>query len=185
MMKDVRMKNLLVVLMCCLIPASISAQEVGYLIGPSDLLEISVWGEESLSRQVVVRTDGYISLPLVGDILSAGKTPAQLQKDLEAFLAKYIKDPHCAVIVVEPRSKRFYIEGQVNAPGEYILDRDMLLTQVIPRAGGFTEWANKDDIVVLRYEGGEQTRLQANYSKIIKGKQEDVFIRPGDTIIIP
>ncbi|HOO45996.1 MAG TPA: polysaccharide biosynthesis/export family protein, partial [Deltaproteobacteria bacterium] len=136
------MKNIVIALALFMIPIHASALDADYLIGPSDLLDISVWGEENLSRQVVVRTDGYISLPLVGDIQAAEKTPAKLQKDIEAVLAKFIKDPHCAVIVMEPRSKRFYIEGQVNAPGEYILDRDMYLTQVIPRAGGFTEWAD-------------------------------------------
>ena len=185
MMKNMRMKNILIALVIFLIPGAVFAQEVLYLIGPSDLLEISVWGEEALSRQVIVRTDGYISLPLVGDIQAAGKTPPQLQKDIESVLSKFIKEPHCAVIIVEPRSKRFYIEGQVNAPGEYVLDREMFLTQVIPRAGGFTEWANKGDIIILRYMGSEQTRLEVDYTKIIKGKQQDVSIMPGDTIIVP
>ncbi|MBN2298702.1 MAG: polysaccharide biosynthesis/export family protein [Deltaproteobacteria bacterium] len=179
------MKKIFIALMLFLIPINAPALEAEYIIGPSDLLDISVWGEESLSRQVVVRTDGYVSLPLVGDIKAADNTPAKLQKDIEAVLAKFIKDPHCAVIVMEPRSKRFYIEGQINAPGEYILDRDMYLTQVIPRAGGFTEWADKGDIVILRYKEGEQIRLEVNYKKIIKGKQEDVSIKPGDTIIVP
>lgn len=179
------MKNIFIALVLCLIPGIAFAQQAAYIIGPSDLLEISVWGEETLSRQVVVRTDGFISLPLVGDIRAAGKIPSQLQKDIETVLAKFIKGPHCAVIIIEPRSKRFYIEGQVNAPGEYILDRDLYLTQVIPRAGGFNEWADKGDIIILRYQGSEQTRLEVNYNKIIKGKQEDVSIMPGDTIIVP
>jgi len=179
------MKNILIALALFMIPIDASALDADYLIGASDLLDISVWGEENLSRQVTVRTDGYVSLPLVGDIQAAEKTPAKLQKDIQAVLEKFIKDPHCAVIVMEPRSKRFYIEGQVNAPGEYILDRDMYLTQVIPRAGGFTEWADKGDIVILRYKDGEQIRLEVNYKKIIKGKQQDVSIIPGDTIIVP
>ncbi len=185
MIKDMRMKNLLIALVLFLIPGGLFAQETLYLIGPSDLLEISVWGEDALSRQVIVRTDGYISLPLVGDIQAAGKTPPQLQKGIESVLAKFIKDPHCAVIIVEPRSKRFYIEGQVNTPGEYILDRKMFFTQVIPLAGGFTEWADKGDIIILRYLGSEQTRLEVDYTRIIKGKQQDVSIVPGDTIIVP
>jgi polysaccharide export outer membrane protein len=185
MNEDVRMKNMLIALVFFLIPLNVFAQDIGYIIGSSDLLEISVWGEEALSRQVVVRTDGYISLPLVGDILAADKNPSQLQKDIENVIAKYIKDPHCAVIIVEPRSKRFYIQGQVNAPGEYILDRDLFITQIIPLSGGFTEWAEKDEIVILRYEHNEKTRLQVDYNKIIKGKQEDIPIRPGDTIIVP
>ncbi|HHO76351.1 MAG TPA: sugar ABC transporter substrate-binding protein [Deltaproteobacteria bacterium] len=179
------MKNILVALLFVLLPINALALDADYIIGASDLLDISVWGEESLSRQVVVRTDGYISIPLVGDIKAADKTPAKLQKDIEIVLAKFIKDPRCAVIIIEPRSKRIYVDGQINAPGEYILDRDMYLTQVISRAGGFTEWADKGGIVILRYEGGEQSRRKVSYTSIVKGKQEDVSIKPGDTIIVP
>ena len=174
---------LLLVLM--LTPLTLVAQEASYNIGASDLLEISVWGEQNLSRQVVVRSDGFISLPLAGDILAAGKTPPQLKKDIETILTRYIKDPRCAVIVIEPRSKRFYIQGQVTRPGQYTLDQDLSITQVIPLAGGFTQWADQDDIVILRIEGDKKARLNVDYKKILKGKTEDILIRPGDTIIVP
>lgn len=179
------MKNILITVMCIVFPLAVSAQEASYMIGPSDLLEISVWGEENLSRQVVVRSDGYISLPLAGDLLAADKTPPQLQKDIETVLTKYVKEPHSAVIVLEPRSKRFYVEGQVNQPGEFMLDRQMTFTQVISRAGGFTQWADTDSIVVLRREKDEQIRLKVDYGKIIKGKRENILVQPGDTIIVP
>ncbi|HQI02225.1 MAG TPA: polysaccharide biosynthesis/export family protein, partial [Deltaproteobacteria bacterium] len=152
---------------------------------PSDLLEISVWGEDNLSRQLAVRSDGYISLPLAGELMAAEKTPAQLQMEIETILAKYIKEPHCAVIVREPRSKRFYVQGQVAQPGEYILDHDMTLTQVVSRAGGFNQWADTGNIVVLRTENKKQKRINVNYNKIIKGKIDNIVILPGDTVIIP
>jgi len=158
---------------------------VPYLIGYSDLLEISVWGEAALSRQVTVRTDGFISLPLVGDVAAVGKSPVQLQKNIEASLTRFIKDPHCAVIVVEPRSKRFYMEGQVNRPGFFLLDRDLNLTQAISLAGGFTQWADKNGIVILRTVDGRQMRIKADYSRIMKGKDRNITVRAGDTIIIP
>jgi polysaccharide export outer membrane protein len=161
------------------------ALESAYLIGASDLLEISVWGEQNLSRQVSVRTDGFISLPLVGDIEAAGKTPPQLKADLEARLSKFVKDPRCAIIVLEPRSKRYYVQGQVTRPGQYTLDQQLTLTQVIPIAGGFTEFADEDDIVILRGEGEQKVRVEIDFNRIIKGKAEDVPIRPGDTIIVP
>ncbi|HNU73443.1 MAG: Polysialic acid transport protein KpsD precursor [Deltaproteobacteria bacterium ADurb.BinA179] len=180
------MKRLLFALVGILVPLLLSAQEeASYIIGESDLLEISVWGEETLSRQVTVRSDGYISMPLAGDLKAAGKTPPQLQSDIEGILAKYVKSPHCAVIVQEPRSKRVYVEGQVNQPGEYIIDRGMVITQIISRAGGFNEWADTDDIVILRNEKGEQIRIKVNYPKIIKGKHENIAVHPGDTIIVP
>jgi polysaccharide export outer membrane protein len=168
-----------------MVPPIISAQEARYSIGASDLLEISVWGEHNLTRQVTVMNDGFISRPLAGDILAAGKTPPQLKKDIETILTKYIKDPRCAVIVIEPRSKRFYIQGQVIRPGQYTLDQELYLTQVIPIAGGFTEWADQGNIVILRIEGDKKTRLYVDYKKILKGKIEDLPIKPGDTIIVP
>lgn len=179
------MKKILLAMVGILIPLALMAQEASYLIGPSDQLEISVWGEDNLSRQVTVRSDGYISLPLAGDLQATDKTPPQLQKEIETILAKYIKEPHCAVIIREPRSKRFYVQGQVNTPGEYILDRAMTITQVITRAGGFNQWADTGSIVVLRNEKNEQKRIQVNYAKVLKGKSENIFIQPGDTVIVP
>jgi polysaccharide biosynthesis/export protein len=179
------MKKIFLAMIGIFIPLAVFAQGASYLIGPSDLLEISVWGEDNLSRQLAVRSDGYISLPLAGELLAADKTPAQLQKEIETILAKYVKEPHCAVIVREPRSKRFYVQGQVAQPGEYILDHAMTLTQVISRAGGFNQWADTGSIVVLRSEKNEQTRINVDYNKIIKGKRENILIQPGDTVIIP
>ncbi len=168
-----------------LLPLSVDAQESTYLIGASDLLEISVWGEQNLSRQVSVRIDGFISLPLVGDIEAAGKTPPKLKSDLEARLSKYIKDPRCAIIVLEPRSKRYYVQGEVARPGQYTLDQELYLTQIIPIAGGFTQFADKGSIIIIRAEGEKKIRMEIDYKKILKGKNEDVPIKPGDTIIIP
>jgi polysaccharide biosynthesis/export protein len=179
------MKKIFLIIIGILIPLAVMAQGASYIIGPSDLLEISVWGEDNLSRQLTVRSDGYISLPLAGEIMAADKTPAQLQKEIEAILAKYVKEPHCAVIVREPKSKRFYVQGQVARPGEYILDHEMTLTQVISTAGGFNQWADTGDIIVLRYQNKAQTRINVNYNKIIKGKVENILIQPGDTVIIP
>lgn len=179
------MKKIFLIMIGIFVPLAVSAQGASYIIGASDLLEISVWGEDNISRQLVVRSDGFISLPLAGELQAADKTPAQLQKEVETILAKYIKEPHCAVIVREPRSKRFYVQGQVAQPGEYILDRAMTLTQVISRAGGFNQWADTGSIVVLRSEKSEQIRINVDYNKIIKGKRENILIQPGDTVIIP
>lgn len=179
------MKRGLIFMLLLCITMAVYATEAAYEIGSSDILEISVWGEEGLSRQVTVRSDGYISLPLIGDVYASGKTPPVLQKDIESILLKYIKDPHCAVIVIEPSSKRFFVEGQVNQPGQFLVDREMYLTHVISLAGGFTEWANRSSIIVLRYAQGKQIRLEVDYMKIVKGKLKDIPIQPGDTIIVP
>ena len=87
--------------------------------------------------------------------------------------------------MVEPRSKRFYMEGQVNRPGFFLLDRDLNLTQAISLAGGFTQWADKNGIVILRTVDGRQMRIKADYSRIMKGKDRNITVRAGDTIIIP
>lgn len=166
------------------VPVAVCAADAAYVIGPSDLLEISVWEEPELSRQLVVRTDGFVSLPLLGDVAAAGLTPPALQATIEKDLKQYLKDPRCAVILVEPRSKRVYVEGQVNAPGQILLDSEMFLTQVISLSGGFTEWADRKKIVILRHADGSQQRIQINYIKIIKGKASNIAIRPGDTIIV-
>ena len=179
------MNRYLIFILLFLVPTGLYAQKESYVIGPSDVLEITVWGEQNLSRQVMVRTDGFISLPLIGEVLASGKVPGKLQNELEKSLKKYIKTPHAAVIVVEPKSKRFYITGEVNHPGMFLIDRDTYLTQAIALAGGFTQWADKSGIVILRYGHNNQTRLELDYKKIIKGKSSDVLISPGDTIIVP
>jgi polysaccharide export outer membrane protein len=179
------MRAIPVVFLSLAVPVLVLAGEPAYLIGPSDLLEISVWGEQSLSRQVTVRNDGFISLPLVGDVAVSGKTTLQVKEDLETRLQRFIKDPRCAVIVIEPRSKRYYIQGQVTRPGQYTLDQELTLTQVISIAGGFTQWADEGSIVVLRGEGDAKTRLVVDFTRIIKGKDKDIPINPGDTIIVP
>ena len=177
-------------LIICLVVSfrSFAAEEKdssGYQIGISDLLEISVWGEQNISRQVTVRNDGYISLPLMGELYVAGKTPAHVKKEMEITLTKYIKDPRCAVIVVEPRSKRYYIQGQVAHQGQFTLDKDLYLTQVIPIAGGFTDFADKGSLIIIRKEGDTRKRIKVDYDRIIKGKDDDILIIPGDNIIVP
>ncbi len=179
-------RNIWCLLLCIVLPLCVAAQEMGYIIGISDLLEISVWGEPNLSRQgVVVRNDGFISLPLVGEIQAAGKTPAQLKAGLEAVLSKFVKDPRVAVIITEPRSKRYYVQGEVTRPGQYTLDQDLYLTQIIAIVGGFTQFADKGSIVIIRSEGDKKIRLEVDYKKILKGKSEDIPIKPGDNIVVP
>ena len=114
-----------------------------------------------------------------------GRHLPNLNPNLSPGLSKYIKDPRCAVIVLEPRSKRYYVQGEVTRPGQYTLDQELYLTQVIPIAGGFTQFADKGSIVIIRTEGDKKIRMKVDYKRILKGKNEDVPIKPGDTIIVP
>jgi polysaccharide biosynthesis/export protein len=177
-------KTILLVIFLSLPLIAISA-DAKYIIGESDSLDVSIWGEQTLSRQVTVRPDGLISIPLIGELKASGKTPVELQGIIEQALSKFIKDPKCVVIVLEPKSKQVYVDGQVINPGQFILDKDIYFSQIISLAGGFTEWADKGSITILRTEGDKRVPIKADYNKIVKGKLPDIKLMPGDTIVVP
>ncbi len=158
-----------------------------YLIGPEDVLFIQVWKEEQLSQPVMVRTDGKISLPLIDEIQAAGLTPLQLKEVLTQKFKQFVETPIVTVMVREAKSFKVYIGGQVAKPGVYTLVEEITLLQLIPLAGGFTEWANQRKILLVRKEGGQEKRITINYKKIISGKDlsNNVILKPGDTIIVP
>lgn len=156
-----------------------------YRIGKGDILEINVWKEEDLTRVVKVRTDGRISLPLLDDVMAEGLTPIELKKKIEKRLSQFITNPFVTVIVNEENNK-FYMVGEVNKVGEYNLTKDLTILQAIAIAGGFTEWANKDNIILLRYKNGKEIRYKISYKDIISGKapEQNYFIQRNDTIIV-
>jgi polysaccharide export outer membrane protein len=164
-----------------------SAQDKSsYLIGPSDVLEIIVWKEPDFSREVIVRPDGCITLPLINDVLAAGKTPVQLKEELEKKLAEYIDLPVVTVIVKGMSSKRYYIIGEIVNPGEYPLTKPMTILQALSVAGGFTEWAKKDKVKVIRTENGKREVLIFNYENAAKGKEiNDFYLKADDIILVP
>lgn len=134
-----------------------------------------------------VRLDGVISLPLVGDVVAVGKSIPELIKLLEKKFAELVEEPTVTVILVESRSRRYYLIGQVGQPGEYSLDYPISLIQAIARAGGFTEWAKKDEVVVFRRHGGEEQMLKFDYDTFVKGRnlKQNVLVEGGDTIVVP
>jgi polysaccharide biosynthesis/export protein len=159
-----------------------------YVIGDSDLLDIDVWKEKEISQQIPVRPDGKISLPLIGEIQAAGLTPLQLQDNISQDLKAYIDNPEVTVIVVNPLSHQFNIVGQVARPGAYPLTESMTVLDAIAEAGGFKDFAKETKIYVLRpAPGGIRVRILFNYKKVIKGDdlQENVPLKPGDTIVVP
>jgi len=170
--------------------ASRPAVEPGddFVIGNDDVLAISVWKEPEVSRTLPVRSDGKISLPLVGDVQAAGKTPRQLQNELTASLHPYISSPEVTVIVQEIKSKRFNILGKIQRPGAYPLTPPMTVIDAIALAGGFTDFAKVRDIHILRVQAnGTQTRLPFNYKQVISGShvEQNVLLEPHDTIVVP
>jgi len=156
-----------------------------YVIGPEDVLYISVWKEEQISRSVPVRTDGKISLPLVDDVQAAGLTPLQLKEVLTAKFKSFIDNPTISVIVTEANSFKVYLSGEVKSPGVHRFRSEVTLVRLITQAGGFSEWANQKKILILRKEKGVDKRIIANYKKIIDGDEPDIVILSGDTVVVP
>jgi polysaccharide export outer membrane protein len=152
------------------------------------MLAVSVWKEPDLTKQIPVRSDGMISLPLIGDVQAAGRTPAQLQGDISAKLKSFITDPQVSVIVQEIRSLKFNILGQVTRPGSYSLGAGMTVVDAIATAGGFRDFAKKKGVYVMRQTAsGPQIRIPFNYQEFIKGKNTDqnIQLKPRDTVVVP
>ena len=159
-----------------------------YQIGIGDVLEISTWKEPDLTREnVMVRSDGKISFPLVSDFPAAGLSPMELKYNLEKALKDYVSHPVVTVHVINPLSQKFYILGEVQRTGEYPLVKHLTVLQAFALAGGFTEWASKKEIILLRHDGGQDKIFRINYQNIVKGKDlsQNLKLRADDTIIVP
>lgn len=168
--------------------AQAKADDYYYKIGPSDLLEIIVWREVAISRtDVLVRPDGRISLPLVDDVVAAGLTPMELKDIVAKNLRRYVEAPQVYVTVKEPRSQGCSVIGNVQKAGRYLMLSPTNVLQALSLAGGFNEWAHKDDIVIIRGHGAQQKRLPFEYSEVVAGKKPEQNLRlmPGDVIVVP
>ena len=159
----------------------------GYIVGDSDIIRVNVWKEPEVSQTVVVRTDGNISLPLINEVKVSGMTPLQIQDLVAEKLKSFLNSPQVTVTVIEIRSKRAFITGEVSRPGTYALNAQTTVLQLIAQAGGFTPFAKTDSIVVLRTEDGRQSRLKFKYKEVIQGKktEQNIALHPGDTVVVP
>jgi len=168
-------------------PAS-KPHDDGFIIGNDDVLAINVWKEPEISRSIPVRSDGKISLPLVGEVQASGRTPLTLEQDIAAKLRSYIDEPEVTVIVQQINSQKFNILGQVVRPGSYLLTNASTVLDAIALAGGFRDFAKQKSIYVLRQNpGGGETRLPFNYKKVIRGKnpEQNIKLEAHDTIVVP
>jgi polysaccharide export outer membrane protein len=159
-----------------------------YVIGADDVLSINVWKEPDVSRSVPVRSDGKISLPLVGELQASSQTPRQLEQEITRRLQSYISEPEVTVIVTESKSQRINILGMVARPGTYMLTGSATVLDAIAMAGGFKDFAKKKSVYVLRAApDGTQKRIPFNYNEVIKGVNPDQNIKliPRDTLVIP
>jgi polysaccharide export outer membrane protein len=159
----------------------------GYIVGESDVLRVNVWKEPEVSQTVVVRTDGSISLPLINEVKVAGMTPMQIQVLVAEKLKSFLNSPQVTVTVTEIHSKKAFITGEVARPGGYSLNTEITVLQLIAQAGGFTVFAKRDGIVVLRIEDGKALRLHFKYKEVVHGKntEQNVALHPGDTVVVP
>lgn len=158
-----------------------------YVVGPQDVLVVTFWGAKDMSGEVLVRPDGKISLPLINDVRAAGLTPDQLRNSLAVAAARLVKDPNVSVAVKEIRSRWVFVTGEVNKPGSYPLILPTSVIQLIATAGGLKEFADQSHITVVRPEAKGDVVYRVNLKDIVKGRklQQNIALKPGDTIIVP
>ncbi len=159
-----------------------------YKIGKGDILEIMTWKEPDFSRdEVLVRIDGNITFPLLGDIQVVGRTLPNVEEEIELELKDFVESPVVTVTVKTPGSQKFYVLGEVVNTGEYNLIKDLTVLQAFAVAGGFTEWASKKEIILMRNENGKEKIYKINYKEIMKGKNlsQNIQLKANDTIIVP
>jgi polysaccharide export outer membrane protein len=169
-------------------PAAMAAGAAAdtYVIGASDVIAISVWKEPTLSGSLLVRPDGMISLPLLGDVQASGLTPLQLADQIATKLKKFVQDPNVSVVVSQIHSKVVYLMGEVGKKGPIEMTPGMTLLEAIGSAGGITEFANAKKIYILRDEAGKHEKIPVHYKEALKGDSAlDLVLKPGDTIIVP
>jgi polysaccharide biosynthesis/export protein len=164
------------------------AEHAHYRLQPGDVVDISVWKEEDLRRQALIRSDGGMSFPLAGDLAAAGLTPDELRAELETRLRDFIPDVSVAVAVLEINGNQVFVLGRVNRPGVYKFDRPVDVLQGLSLAGGAAEFADVDEIRVLRRTAsGQQQSFEFKYSKVIRGErlEQNIVLQSGDTLVVP
>jgi polysaccharide biosynthesis/export protein len=164
---------------------TLATTDQDYHIGPQDVVQIDVWKETEISRTIPVRPDGKISLPLLNDVQAAGLTAMQLAGNIREGLTKYLNNPQVTVTVTQINSRRVFVTGEVLRSGALPLLPNMTLLQALSSSGGFTQFAKEKGIYILRNENGKQVKHPYNYKDVLKGKQEDILLQPGDVIVVP
>ena len=167
--------------------AQAPAPESSYQIGPNDILNIFVWKEADLTRDVTVMPDGKITYPLIGEITAQGQTASELKKTITDKLQNFVTAPEVTVIVRESRSQMIYTIGKLVRPGQLPLTPNMTVMQALSAAGGFAEWADPKNIMIIRREGGKEIQLRFNYKEFTSGErlEQNILLKPGDTLVVP
>jgi polysaccharide biosynthesis/export protein len=157
-----------------------------FILGSADVIHIGVWKNPDITQTVTISPDGFISLPLLGDVHVAGMTPNQLAQDLKTKLSNYMTNAQVTISIVEIHSRQVFVTGQVGKPGGYPLVAPISVLQLIAQAGGLNTFANRKDIVILRGAGSQLQRLKFNYKDAVRGDpKQNISLQPGDTVIVP
>jgi polysaccharide export outer membrane protein len=158
-----------------------------YALGPEDTLHIAVWKDDSLSREVIIRPDGMISFPLVGDVQAEGRTVEELKKELTTRLTAYVQDPVVSVIVTKVSSYKIYVIGRVNRPGEFMLGHQTDVMQALSLAGGLTPYASENQIKILRRDQHKTLVYPFRYDDVQKGKdlEQNILLKRDDVVVVP
>jgi polysaccharide export outer membrane protein len=157
-----------------------------YIIGPQDHIQVTVWKEPAITGPILVRPDGMITVPLIGDLLAAGMTPSSLGQKITTRLEKYIQDPDVTVSILNVHPKQIFMLGEVQHVGPIVMTPGMTILQAISAAGGLTPFANSKHLYVLRSVNGKEQKLPFNYKSAIKnGNQQGIVLLPNDTIVVP
>jgi polysaccharide biosynthesis/export protein len=158
-----------------------------YLLGPEDVIEVSVWKEPDMTKQLVVQPDGKIYYPLVGEIRAAGKTVKQLQEEISKKLEKFVTDASVTVILLKSQYYKFYVTGKVNKPGEFLVGHPTSVLQAIAMAGGLTPFASPKNIKIVRKVAGQDEIYNFDYKDVSRGQMlyQNITLQPGDTVVVP
>ena len=174
------------------IAGTVGAQQVvppdqSYKVLPGDMLQISVWGEENLQEEVLVRPDGAFSFPLCGDISARNRSVIELQEEITKRLSRYISGPVVTVSVTQVLGNKVYVIGQVTRPGVFVVNPQVDVLQALSMAGGTTPFASLNDIKILRRTGDRQQALQFRYNEVVKGRnlEQNVILQSGDVVVVP
>jgi polysaccharide export outer membrane protein len=164
-----------------------AAAEPSYLLGPEDVLKVSVWKDEQLTQETVVRPDGMITFPLIGDVAAAGHTADDVRYEIAKRLSKYLPSPTVTVAVLKVLSNRVYVLGRVNKPGEYLVGHYTDVLQALSMAGGLTPYAAENDIKIMRRNGGEEQVFRFRYGDMHKEKdlKQNIILQRGDVVMVP
>jgi polysaccharide export outer membrane protein len=159
--------------------------DADYKLGAGDKLRVDVYRNEQLSQSVQIRPDGKITLPLINDVPAAGKTPSELKDALTTQFKEYVNNPVVTVIVQDAVSAQISIIGEVRSPGPQVMNGSLTVLQALAKAGGLGEFANKSKIHILRHNGSRTESVDYDYKRTLNGEAEDVYLQPGDTIVVP